>query len=69
MLPEEAIRMRSYFIWQREGCPSGRDLDYWLRAKAELEAEEPSRAAAEPAQGKVRQAGGKQSNRKRERKQ
>jgi hypothetical protein len=31
--------MRSYLIWQREGCPHGRALDHWLRAKAELEAE------------------------------
>lgn len=38
-LPENAIRMRSYLIWQREGCPHGRALDHWLRAKAELEAE------------------------------
>lgn len=38
-LPEDAIRLRSYFIWQREGCPEGQALSHWLRAKAELEAE------------------------------
>ncbi len=39
-LPEEIIRLRSYLIWQREGCPQGGALDHWLRAKAELEAEQ-----------------------------
>ena len=37
---DEAIRERSYYIWEREGFPEGKDLEHWLRAKAELEAEE-----------------------------
>jgi hypothetical protein len=36
---EEAIRLRSYFIWERDGCPVGDGADHWARAKAELEAE------------------------------
>lgn len=36
---EDEIRVRSYLIWQREGCPDGRSEEHWLRAKAELEAE------------------------------
>jgi len=39
VLPEDAIRLRSYFIWQQEGCPAGQALSHWLRAKGELEAE------------------------------
>jgi len=39
VLPEDAIRLRSYLIWEQEGCPAGRALSHWLRAKAELEAE------------------------------
>lgn len=38
-LPEDVIRLRSYLIWQHEGCPHGSALDHWLRAKTELEAE------------------------------
>ena len=38
-IPEDAIRLRSYLIWQREGCRSGAELDNWLRAKAQLEKE------------------------------
>ena len=37
--PEDAIRLRSYLIWQQEGCPHGADLAHWLRAKEELERE------------------------------
>ncbi len=40
MIPdEEVIRQRSHLIWLREGRPDGKALDHWLRAKAELEAE------------------------------
>jgi Protein of unknown function (DUF2934) len=54
MNTDEAIRQRSYLIWKQEGCPEGRNLDHWLRAKAEVEAEprspgKKSRAAASPA--------------------
>jgi hypothetical protein len=38
-ISEEEIRLRSYLIWQHEGCPKGAELAHWLRAKAELEAE------------------------------
>jgi len=40
MVSEEAIRKRSYEIWQREGRPEGRALEHWLQAKAELEHEQ-----------------------------
>jgi hypothetical protein len=30
---EEDIQKCAYFLWQEEGCPSGRDLDLWLAAK------------------------------------
>jgi hypothetical protein len=36
---EDEIRVRSYLIWQREGCPEGKAAEHWLQAKAELEAE------------------------------
>lgn len=38
-LLEEAVRLRSYLIWEREGCCDGNALDHWLRAEAELDAE------------------------------
>ena len=39
MIPEETIRLRSYFIWQREGCPQGKEIEHWRRAVAELTVE------------------------------
>jgi hypothetical protein len=39
MIPEEAIRLRSYLIWQKAGYPQGKALEHWLRAKQELDAE------------------------------
>jgi cytoskeletal protein CcmA (bactofilin family) len=35
---EEAIRLRSQQIWEREGCPEGYAEDHWMRARAELAA-------------------------------
>jgi hypothetical protein len=36
---EDEIRVRSYLIWEREGCPEGKAEEHWLQAKAELDAE------------------------------
>lgn len=29
---EDKIREIAYLIWMEEGCPSGRDVDHWLKA-------------------------------------
>ena len=39
MTSQGAVRRRSYLIWEREGCPDGKAIDHWVRARAELEAE------------------------------
>lgn len=36
----EDLQVRNYLIWQREGCPPGRDWDHWFRAEGELAAEQ-----------------------------
>lgn len=36
LVSENDIRLRSYFIWESEGYPSGREEEHWLRAEAEL---------------------------------
>ncbi|GIK96279.1 MAG: hypothetical protein BroJett029_04880 [Alphaproteobacteria bacterium] len=33
------IRERAYQIWERENRPDGKDLEHWLRAGVEIEAE------------------------------
>lgn len=43
MISEDAIRLRSYEIWEREGRPDGKAVEHWLVARMELEAETPGR--------------------------
>jgi hypothetical protein len=38
MNSEQAIRERSYLIWEREGRPHGRGAEHWLQAETELSA-------------------------------
>lgn len=37
---EHKVRERAYAIWESEGCPEGREVEHWLRAEAEVAAEE-----------------------------
>ncbi|MCG7360058.1 DUF2934 domain-containing protein [Roseomonas sp. ACRSG] len=32
--PEHAIRTRAYHLWEQEGRPEGRELEFWYRARA-----------------------------------
>lgn len=45
---QESVRERAYQIWEREGCPTGRQHEHWMRAERELgsETDEASDAAA-----------------------
>jgi hypothetical protein len=33
---EQAIRERAYALWEADGRPEGRDLDYWRKAEQEF---------------------------------
>jgi fructose-bisphosphate aldolase class II len=33
-VPYQEIAQRAYSLWEREGRPAGRDLDFWLKAEA-----------------------------------
>ena len=44
---EHRILERAYAIWEEEDRPEGKDREHWLRAEAEIAAEE--RDAAEEA--------------------
>lgn len=39
MVAEHEIRTRSYLLWEAEGRPQGRDMEFWFLAKAQLEVE------------------------------
>ena len=32
----EEIARRAYELWQRNGCPQGRDVEHWCQAEREL---------------------------------
>jgi hypothetical protein len=36
MLHAERIRTRAHQLWQENGCPPGRDDEFWLHAEREL---------------------------------
>ena len=39
------VRERAYQIWEREGCPEGRESEHWHRAEQELAHEDASGAS------------------------
>ncbi|WP_313526707.1 DUF2934 domain-containing protein [Shinella sp.] len=36
----ERIRKRAHEIWEEEGRPEGREYSHWLRARADIQAED-----------------------------
>jgi len=36
---DDAIRVRAYTLWLEAGCPTDADLDWWLEAERQVEAE------------------------------
>ena len=33
---DEEVKARARELWEQNGCPAGRDLEFWLRAEAEI---------------------------------
>lgn len=48
------IEERAYQIWEEEGCPTGCELDHWLRAESEI-----ALAVTQPEQEPTKGAGSK----------
>ena len=44
----EPIRHRAYLLWEQAGRPEGGDLEFWERARREIEAEQAAKEAAVP---------------------
>ena len=36
---DDRIREQAYWLWEKEGSPHGRDLEFWERARAMVEAQ------------------------------
>jgi len=45
----EPIRIRAYQLWEQAGRPEGGDLEFWERARQEIEAEASAPPQPEPA--------------------
>jgi hypothetical protein len=45
---KQAIRNIAYFLWESEGRPDGRALDFWLQAKAATVPDEERVLARDP---------------------
>jgi len=45
---EERIRVRAYHLWQTDGCPEGRDQEFWERARELIAIEDNPAAGREP---------------------
>ncbi|MCE4226738.1 DUF2934 domain-containing protein [Methylobacterium sp. C25] len=48
-IPAERIRQRAYELWERNHCPPGLEMRFWLLAEQQLRAE----VTPEPAEGEV----------------
>jgi hypothetical protein len=46
----EKIEKRAHELWEAEGCPEGRELEFWLQAEREL-AEAPEAVPARSSDG------------------
>ncbi|MEX6505400.1 DUF2934 domain-containing protein [Jiella sp. M17.18] len=47
----EAIRKLAYEIWEREGCPSGREHEHWAEANRVHASRQPKQVAASVEEG------------------
>ncbi|WP_018641365.1 DUF2934 domain-containing protein [Bradyrhizobium huanghuaihaiense] len=43
MMRRGEVRARAYELWEQAGRPTDRDLDFWLEAEREIEAEREER--------------------------
>ena len=37
---DEEVKARARELWEQNGCPSGRDVEFWLQAESEIKARE-----------------------------
>lgn len=54
---EQRIRERAYHLWEADGKPHGRDVEYWERARELIGMEESAGSGLLPASGSRRDAG------------
>ncbi|MBY5454583.1 MULTISPECIES: DUF2934 domain-containing protein [Rhizobium] len=45
---EEQLRRRAYAIWERQGCPEGKDAEIWDLAVQEMNGQQPPQSRNVP---------------------
>ncbi|EJC84229.1 Protein of unknown function (DUF2934) [Rhizobium leguminosarum bv. trifolii WSM2297] len=45
---EEQLRRRAYAIWERQGCPNGKDIEIWELAVKEMNGQAPPQVPEAP---------------------
>jgi hypothetical protein len=53
---DERIRVRAYHLWEADGCPTGREVEYWERARELVGIEESPGAGAAAERGTIDEA-------------
>ena len=61
LVDADHIRQRAFELWERDGRPEGRDMDYWFRAEAELAGEDASGLETPAAAGTSSRSAGTRS--------
>ena len=65
MVTEEQIKEMAYSIWEKEGCPEGKDLEHYFRAKQILETGKASQSSgisvikSSPKEAKIKKGWGR----------
>jgi hypothetical protein len=57
VIADEVIRELAYDLWERAGCPHGREEEFWLTARQQLfDAVTPPRSIKKPAKPRSKKA-------------
>ncbi len=51
---DAAIREQAYLLWEREGRPAGRDMEFWTRAQVALAENEQLKHLTKPAPNRAK---------------
>lgn len=51
---DAVIRERAYLLWERDGRPDGREMEYWTLASVSFTSESPVQTLTDPAPKKAK---------------
>jgi hypothetical protein len=54
---DAAVRERAYLLWEQEGRPAGRDMEFWTRAQVAVTGSDQLKHLTKPAPKRTKAAG------------